>query len=262
MYTSMRMTTIALAGDLFRTRPASGKTLCVAGLFLYTKIMSMLLPSAPRGQVVLDQIREAIGEGRLRPGDRLREAEIAAWLGVSRTPVREALKRLQADGLVQSTPWAGMTVTSLDRGQVIELYVMRVELEGLAARLAAEYASDVEIAALRDHLDKAEAALDDAAESARLNRGFHAAIYAASHNRYLVQTLAGLSTTLALLPDTTYAVPERPAAALAEHRAIVAAIWANDGAEAEAAARHHMRGARRARLDLSFREPAPRPAEA
>ena len=224
--------------------------------------MSVLLPSAPRGQVVLDQIRQAIGEGRLRPGDRLREAEIAAWLGVSRTPVREALKRLQADGLVQSTPWAGMTVTSLDRGQVIELYVMRVELEGLAARLAAEYASDAEIAALRDHLDKAEAALDDAAESARLNRGFHAAIYAASHNRYLVQTLAGLSTTLALLPDTTYAVPERPAAALAEHRAIVLAIWANDGAEAEAAARHHMRGARRARLDLSFREPTPRPAEA
>ncbi|MEC8851113.1 MAG: GntR family transcriptional regulator, partial [Pseudomonadota bacterium] len=85
MYTSMRTTTIALAGDLLRTRPASGKTLCAAGLFLYTKIMSVLLPSAPRGQVVLDQIRQAIGEGRLRPGDRLREAEIAAWLGVSRT---------------------------------------------------------------------------------------------------------------------------------------------------------------------------------
>jgi DNA-binding GntR family transcriptional regulator len=65
---------------------------------------------------------------------------------------------------------------------------------------------------------------------------------------------------LALLPDTTYAVTERPAAALAEHRAIVAAIWANDGAEAEVAARHHMQGARRARLDLSFREPMPRPA--
>ena len=138
--------------------------------------MSVLLPSAPRGQVVLDQIRQAIGEGRLRPGDRLRAAEIAAWLGVSRTPVREALKRLQADGLVQSTPWAGMTVTSLDRGQVIELYVMRVELEGLAARLAAEYASDAEIAALRDHLDKAEAALDAAAESARRHRGFPAAL--------------------------------------------------------------------------------------
>ena len=114
--------------------------------------MSVLLTSALRGQVVLDQIRQAIGEGRLRPGDGLREAEIAAWLGVSRTPVREALKRLQADGLVQSTPWAGMTVTSLDRGQVIELYVMRVELEGLAARLAAEYANDAEIAALRRYL--------------------------------------------------------------------------------------------------------------
>jgi DNA-binding GntR family transcriptional regulator len=205
-----------------------------------------------RGQHVYVTLTAAIRDGQLRPGMRLREVEIAAELGVSRTPVREALKRLQADGLAEATLHAGMTVTSLSRQQIIELYAMRIELEGMAARLAAQFATDQEIAALQAHLQAAEAALEDAAESATRNRAFHACIYRASHNRYLLQTLDSLSTSLALLPHTTYDVAARPAAALAEHRAIVEAIWANAPDDAEAAARAHMQGAQRARLKLGF----------
>jgi DNA-binding GntR family transcriptional regulator len=208
-----------------------------------------------RGQHVYAQLTAAIQTGRLQPGTRLREVEIAAWLGVSRTPVREALKRLEADGLAQATPHAGMTVTTLSRQQIIELYAMRIELEGMAARLAAQFATDDEIATLQAHLRAAEATLDDAAASADGNRAFHACIYRASHNRYLLQTLDSLSTALALLPTTTYDIAGRPAAALAEHRAIVEAIWANAADEAEAAARAHMQGAQRARLKLGFNSP-------
>ena len=97
--------------------------------------------SALRGEFAYAQLRADIRGGKLMPGDRLRETEIADRLNVSRTPVREALKRLESEGLVVFSQPRGMTVAELAPGQVLELYAMREVLEGAAARFAAEHAS-------------------------------------------------------------------------------------------------------------------------
>ncbi len=141
-----------------------------------------------------------------------------------------------------------MTVTELDHGAVTELYHMREVLEGTAASLAAQHATEAEIAALADIVAR-EAALDgDSGRLAAHNVSFHNAIYAAAHNRYLLRSLNSLRDSMALLGETTYAVPGRVDAAIAEHRVVVAAIARRDPAAADSAMRAHMRGAQHARL--------------
>ena len=101
----------------------------------------------------------------------MREAELAEWLGVSRTPVRDALKQLESDGLLVAAPRRGLLVAELDQQQVTEIYALRAVLEGLAARLAAQQASAAEVAALEDILDRQARTPDDDSETlARLNR--------------------------------------------------------------------------------------------
>ncbi|MDD9877329.1 MAG: GntR family transcriptional regulator [Magnetovibrio sp.] len=202
-----------------------------------------------RGELVHLKLLDAIRAGEFRPGERIREAEIAKWLGVSRTPVREAFRRLQADGLLVFEPWRGVVVAELDQQQLIELYAMRKVLEGTAAGLAAQHAAESQIATLAELIDTADTAAD-AAERAELNRHFHQNIYAAAHNRYLLKALNALRDSMALLPSTTYALTGRHEIAQGEHRDIVGAIARRDPKAAEAAARHHIAEAEKARLKM------------
>lgn len=204
------------------------------------------------GEFVLGRLRSAIGEGRYQPGQRIRESEVAAWLGVSRTPVREAFRRLQADGLLVLTPWRGAAVVEFGRDQVVELYAMRRVLEGAAAGLAAGHAGDSEIQLLSELLKMDEAAGPDPGRLAEINRLFHQAIYAAAHNRYLLQALNGLADSLALLRSTTYEVPGRAGRARLEHVEIADAIRIGDSDAAERAARAHIAAAEKARIELLF----------
>jgi len=181
----------------------------------------------------------------------MRETEVATELGVSRTPVREAFRQLQADGLLTMEPWRGVVVAEMDEQQIVELYAMRRVLEGAAAGLAARHAADSQIAALDEILD-ASASETDPDALAALNRQFHQGIYTAAHNRYLLKALHALSDSMALLPSTTYALSERPATALAEHRDVLDAIWRRDDAAAEQTARDHITEAERARLKVVF----------
>ncbi|MEK9755152.1 MAG: GntR family transcriptional regulator, partial [Rhodospirillaceae bacterium] len=168
---------------------------------------------------------------------------------VSRTPVREAFRQLQADGLLTMEPWRGVVVAKLDQQQLVELYAMRGVLEGAAAALAARHAAPSQIAALKDILE-ASAKETDAGRLAELNRQFHEGLYAAAHNHYLLKALHALGDSMALLPSTTYALAGRPASAQAEHERLLAAIEAGDATEAEARARSHIREAERARLKV------------
>jgi DNA-binding GntR family transcriptional regulator len=203
---------------------------------------------ASRSEAAYDLLRTAVMDRLLQPGQRLREIDVSAWLNMSRTPVREAFRRLERDGLITFAPHRGMTVTELDHGAVTELYRMREVLEGTAASLAAQHATEAEIAALEDIVGR-EAALDtDSRLLAAHNVSFHNAIYAAAHNRYLLRSLNGLRDSMALLGETTYSVPGRIEAAVAEHRVVVAAIGRRDSAAADTAMRAHMRGAEHARL--------------
>ncbi len=204
------------------------------------------------GEFVLDRLRDAIRRGRYVPGQRIREAEVAGWLGVSRTPVREAFRRLQSDGLLKLTPWRGAVVAELDRAQVMELYATRRTLEGTAAALAAQHASEAEIAEFFDLLDQDAAAGDNVKRRTRINRQFHQALYRAAHNRYLMQALNALGDSLALLKSTTYEVPGRPDQARREHQKIADAIRRRDPDAAERATRAHIDSAEIARLELLF----------
>lgn len=194
-------------------------------------------------------ILEAIDQGIYRPGDRLVEAELAERFGVSRTPVREALQRLETQSML-TRDGRSMIVASLDHNQLAELYVVRAELEGLAARLAAKHATPEEIRVLSEMVEADRTIVDDPAELSRANRRFHKQIHLASHNRYLVQQLDLVHRSMALLASTSLAAEGRGEAALAEHADLVRAIAAGDGEAAQAALRAHISKAFEPRLKL------------
>ena len=194
-------------------------------------------------------ILESIDGGIYHPGDRLVESELADRFGVSRTPVREALQRLETQGML-TRDGRSLIVASLDHTQLAELYVVRGELEGLAARLAARHAAPEEVRVLRDMLDADQALVNDPAALSRANRRFHKQIHLASHNRFLVRQLDLVHRSMALLASTSLAAEGRGRGALEEHAAIVAAIEAGDGDAADRALRDHISHAFVTRLKL------------
>lgn len=192
---------------------------------------------------------EAIESGELSPGTRLRETELAKRFGVSRTPVREALKQLEAQGLARHEANRGMVIPTLDNDEVNELYVIREVLEGTAARLAAQHATDVEIAILQDMVAADQENLDDVETLLATNRAFHRRLTLASHNRYLIAQMEHMKQFLLLLGTTTLADPARRTAAVAEHARLVEALVARDTKKAEELARAHINAAHRTRLE-------------
>lgn len=206
--------------------------------------------SGPRGEFVYKALLDGIRAGRIRPGDRIREEDVAQSLGVSRTPVREALQHLQARRLVEMAPGRGIVVVELNTQQVMELYAMREVLEGAAARFAAQHALPAEIAMMHELLTEFEAAAGDPQRLAGINNALHRTIYEAARNRYMHEALSNLEDALSLLQNTTFSLPERHASAAREHRAIVSAIESRDSEGAEAASRLHIREAQRARLRM------------
>ena len=184
-------------------------------------------------------ILEAIDQGQYRPGDRLVESELAERFGVSRTPVREALQRLETQSLL-ARDGRSLIVASLDHNQTAELYVVRGELEALAARLAARHATPEEVRVLREMVRADDALIDDPTALSRANRRFHKQVHLASHNRYLVQQLDLVYRSMALMATTSLAAEGRGEIAQAEHDRIVSMIEARDEDGADAALRDHI----------------------
>jgi DNA-binding GntR family transcriptional regulator len=201
----------------------------------------------PLGEAVYRRIRRAIAEGQYQPGDRLREPDIVGWLGVSRTPVREAMRRLQQDGLLVATEH-GLMVPQLDREQVQELYEVRQILEGAAARLAAQRATDDEIAVLVHLVEQEEAADENLAARIALNHNFHNALFGAAHNRFLIKSLRTLWDVFWTATGSPLSFPGRLKTSLAEHQAIIRALQDRDPEAAETALRNHTREAQKIRL--------------
>jgi DNA-binding GntR family transcriptional regulator len=208
---------------------------------------------ASRANFVFQSLLAALKKGQFSSGQRIREEEVAQLLGVSRTPVREALSRLQSRGLLEIAA-GGLTVARLSRAQLIELYAMREILEGSAARFAAQHAAPSEIATLKHIARKFEGELGDPIRLARINRELHEGIYEAAHNRYLVRTLSELNDSLALLPNPTFSVAGRPELAAQEHASIISAIEKRNADRAERVAREHIRMAQEVRLAMMFDE--------
>lgn len=200
-------------------------------------------------------ILEAIDSGIYKPGDRLVESELAERFGVSRTPIREALQRLETQSLLERDG-RSMIVASLDHNQMAELYQVRRELEGLAARLAARHATAEEIAVLRDMVVADDKLVGNPKALSRANRRFHEQIHLASHNRYLVQQLDLVHRTMALMATTSLAAEGRGEIAQSEHKGIVEAIAARNEDGAEKALKDHISIAfmTRLKLDADSRE--------
>lgn len=213
------------------------------------------LPSSER---VYRGLREQILNGKMEPGSRLVELQIASQFGVSRTPVREALQRLTSEGLASMEPLRGMVVRTVDAQQIEDIYEIREVLEGLAARLAALRANEGDLAKLRLLTEMME-------ESARFQRWealvqanikFHEVICGASGNERLAQMARSLQEFVRQSSSGAFANAGRVDEVLKEHTEIVAALEEHDPEHAESAARKHLF---EARCDLAQRYSGPAP---
>lgn len=199
------------------------------------------------GQDLYHRILGEIRAGSLAPGDRLTEVELAETYGISRTPVREAMRQLEADGLVEHSPRRGASIRRLDHAEVSELYDMRTVLEGAAAEFAARAASDVELAELSAiHEEMVRTA--DPRDLSRLNQQFHGALLDAARNRYLVKSVAAIHKALLILGRSTMQETGRAEQAIAEHGQLLQALQARDPVAAGTAMRAHIAAAHRTRL--------------
>jgi len=192
--------------------------------------------------VVEAQLRQAILSGRIGPGERIVEAELARQMAVSRAPVREAARRLESLGLLVSRPRHGFTVRDITLTQVNDLYQVRRTLELMAAELACQAASDAELAALMDQVDAMVSRTPqmDQAERVVTDLAFHQQICALSGNAYLLRLFSNMNTEVRLflaLSEDSYGDP----ASLAEtHRPIVSALLRRDAPAVRQALGHHL----------------------
>ena len=201
-----------------------------------------------QGEIAYVRLHRAIREGVFQPGDRLREVDVADRLSLSRTPVREALRKLEADGIVEHRARIGAVIRKLDRTEVVELYEMRLVLERTAAEMAAKHANDAEIDELGALNARIEAAVNDPAAAAAVNQDFHQCIYLATRNRFLLESARALNNALMLLGPTTLADEDRIRMVCQQHSNIVDAIRAGDIEAAGASAETHLQTSLRHRL--------------
>ncbi|MFP9230382.1 GntR family transcriptional regulator [Pectobacterium cacticida] len=191
----------------------------------------------------------AIEKGELLPGERLQETRLAKQFGLSRTPIREALHRLETLGLVEPGPQRGLMIAQISYERLRQLFAVREGLERLAMELAVASASAEELALLQDMVE-VEKTLTDSRQLHDHNRLFHRQIYRATHNPYLNEMLENLRIHLSLLRGTTYESMSRVEEARREHGAIVDALVRRDKAAAQDAACQHVRNGYRARLSM------------
>ena len=198
--------------------------------------------SGTTAEAVYRTLRGGIVHGNLAPGERLRSDALAQEMQVSPTPVREALRKLEAEGLVAHAG-SRLVVRAFSEQDLTEQFHVREALEGMAARLAAENATPAEIAEIRELLDDMEPIRrrGDVGALRRLTAEFHQLVGRASHNNRLLQALQALLVHVRQLETSTLYNEGRPAQAIAEHRNLLQAIEARDADRAEKHAREHRR---------------------
>jgi DNA-binding GntR family transcriptional regulator len=196
-------------------------------------------------------LREAILSNVLTPGTRLRADDVARELGVSKTPVREALRKLQAEDFVVTGAGNALTVKVLSERQLLEIYYTREALEGMAARLAAENAGQLDVAQLRAVVHDVEVALgkSDRAAIRNYTGEFQLAVFKAAHNDFLFDLLKSLQEKIRNQQNSTISMPGRDEEVVVFCRDLSRAIEAHDPDAAERIARAN----RRRTLDLHLK---------
>jgi|ERR1035437_276190 DNA-binding GntR family transcriptional regulator len=194
------------------------------------------------GTRVYHALVNGIVSGGFEPGAPLRPDAIARQLEVSTTPVREAMHRLEGDGLAIKLPYQGWFVCEHSRQQIQELYELRAALECFSVRLACQRITDEELAGLRAHQSAGHAALDaDDMDAYRIyNRDLHAAIMGAAKNSYLSSIMGQLRLQSEMLMAKTIRIAGRPTRAIEEHQQLIELIGARDAGSAERVMEHHI----------------------
>lgn len=197
---------------------------------------------SPIREEVFTMLRQAILTGKLQPGDRLVERELAEQLGVSRTPVREALRKLELENLVTHIPRKGVVVSEISKKDVIEIFDIRASLEGLASSLAAEKATKEDLQGLCELLEQMDAAENerDNEELSELHDHFHKQLFAIADSPRLIQMINSLSDYINRFTKAGYSIPGRRGAAQQEHKDLLECLEAKDPERAKTIAEKHI----------------------
>lgn len=207
-------------------------------------------PMATLRHQVEDKVRSAITAGRFKPGQRLVERELCELLGVGRTSIREALRQLEAEGLVETTPHKGPQVRVITDGEARHLYAIRALFEGYAGRQFAERGDQAMIGKLRAALNQMEAVAMSADSKALVEAKarFYDVLLEGSGNPYVKEMVTSLLNRISLLRSKSLSKPGRIPSSMKEIHAVFKAIAAGDGAAAEAACKVHVEEALKAAL--------------
>jgi len=208
----------------------------------------------PHAETVYVALKRDILKGVLLPGSPLREEELGRTHQVSRTPVREALSRLETEGLASRHPRSGLVVSAQTLDEIIDLYVLREVLEGLAARLAAERRTELDLARLEMVLKAAEREQRNANKTREISLGeeFHFQIWRIAGNRPLQRAINEVHDIVQRFQPNTLSYPGRSEQSLREHFDLLEAIRSRDPAAAEKIAVEHVRQVRTTRIAISI----------
>jgi DNA-binding GntR family transcriptional regulator len=195
----------------------------------------MAIVSKTKNVAVYDKLRQSIIKGKLKPGQKVVMAELAKTFGLSETPVREAIRRLESEGYIDFTPHMGAIVTKIDEGELVEIYLIRIALEELATRLASPHITDKDIEFLNKKNREMEMAIQQNRYEilAGINKLFHLRIYKAAPFPRLYKMICDLWDTFERWPSVFSYVPERAAASVEEHKKIIQALQARDMDQAD-----------------------------
>jgi DNA-binding GntR family transcriptional regulator len=195
----------------------------------------MAIVSKTKNVAVYNKLRQSIIKGKLKPGQKVVMAELAKAFGLSETPVREAIRRLESEGYIDFTPHMGAIVTKIDEGELVEIYLIRIALEELATRLASPHITEKDI----DFLNRKNREMEMAIQQNRyeilagINKLFHLRIYKAAPFPRLYKMICDLWDTFERWPSVFSYVPERAAASVEEHKNIIQALRARDMEQAD-----------------------------
>ncbi len=194
---------------------------------------------------VFNQLQNDILNGKFEPGESLTEIKLSEELGVSRTPIREAIRQLELEGLVQSIPNKGAVVTGISSKDIEDIYTIRMMVEGLAARWAAEKITDEELEEMKEALEFEEfyTMKNDTQHLLRFDSRFHEIIYKACKSKPLMHTLSTFHHYVQRARSASFSSPGRAQKVLEEHKAILQAIMDRDPERAEKLTTEHVRNA-------------------
>ena len=184
-----------------------------------------------KNEAIYEMLRQEILQAKIKPGEKIVVSDLSKKIGVSEIPIREAVKKLESEGFLTNMPHVGITVSKLDPDEVVEFYLIRIELESLASRLATPHINEEDIEYLTEKNQEMKSALqrDDPEMLAALNKQFHLKIYAAAKRPHLYKLIADLWDKVSWIRSVFFLAPQIALDSLKEHGEIIEAIRKRDG---------------------------------